>query len=893
MDTAMLLWLHSSEITLSNAGGKGLNLARLLQAGFNVPAGFILTTEAYQQFLESRQLNAVIQSSRPNIEHQQPSDFEVASTTIRSAFAEASMPTRIAEVLKEGYAELAQSAVAVRSSATTEDLPDLSFAGQQDTYLNIRDETALLKAVISCWSSLWTARAIGYRSRNNIPHDSAAIAVVVQEMVDSDVSGVLFTANPITGLRSQTVIDATFGLGEALVAGQVEPDHFVVDHRSEKIISRSIGSKRTLTRSVVEGGTEIVREDRPLEASLDDAQILELAAIARSIQALYDGPQDIEWAYRGEKLHILQSRPITSLFPLPELCFDPLIIWISFGSVQGILGPITPLGREGIRNVIAGAAPLFRSEVKPEEMKLFVSAGERIWIRISDLIRNPIGNRLFERLMGFVEPSVVSILRPLRTEPALGAGKGRLKFSTLWRVIGFFGPVLIHAIRNARRPEAARERFDRQINEFIASLKSPSTSDRDEFLNQTLQLMRSQIQAVFQFVLPNFIPILGPGMASLVLLTRLAGDRRDLALEITRGLSNNVTTQMDLALWDTAVRIKADEAGIRLFQSLDAGKLAARYLAGELPKNTTDAIDDFMTKYGMRGVGEIDIGSTRWREDPTSVFQTLLSYLRLPPESAPDVVFKRGVQSAEDAIEELVSRVRKQRFGRIKARLVRAASHRARTFLGSRETPKFLAIQAMGMIRESLLIAGTKYVEAGMFDTPDDLFYLNMHDLEALSQGQRRDWRTLIEERRQRYEREKLRKLIPRVLASDGRAFYEGVGAKTDTKKSLIGSAVSPGVVEGTVRVVLDPHKAQLEPGDILVCPGTDPAWTPLFLAAGGLVTEVGGMMTHGSVVAREYGIPAVVGVHEATTRLKDGQRIRLDGSAGTITLLDGFEEVE
>jgi phosphohistidine swiveling domain-containing protein len=889
----MLLWLQSSEVDLSNAGGKGQNLARLLQAGFNVPAGFILTTKAYQQFLESCQLKKVIKSSLVKIDRQQPSEFERASSAIRSAFHQASIPTPIVKALKTGYEALGETAVAVRSSATTEDLPDLSFAGQQDTYLNVKDETALVKAVISCWSSLWTARAIGYRSRNDIPQESAAIAVVVQEMVQSDVSGVLFTANPVTGLRSQTVIDATFGLGEALVAGQVEPDHFVVDHRRGEIISRSIGSKSTLTRSAHGGGIETVTEERPLQASLGDAQVLELATTGKAIQGLYDSPQDIEWAYRGEKLHILQSRPITSLYPLPELSYDPLIIWVSFGSVQGILGPITPLGRDGIQNVIAGAARLFGSEVKANEMNLFVSAGERIWIRISDFIRNPLGNRLFERLMGFIEPSVVSIIQPLKTESSLGAGQGRLKFSTLRRVIGFFGPVFIQGVRNALNPEAARERFDHEIDEFVASIKPPATSDRDEFLSQTLRLMRSQIQAVFQFILPTFIPIMGPGMASLVILTRLAGDQRDLALEIIRGLSNNVTTQMDLALWNAAVRIKADEAGMRLFQSLDASTLAACYLSGELPDNTADAIDDFMVKYGMRGVGEIDIGCPRWREDPTPVFQTLLSYLRLPPESAPDAVFQRSLRSAEDAIEELVRRVREQHFGRIKARLVLAASHRARAFLGSRETPKFLAIQTMGIIRESLLIAGSKYVEAGKIDTPGDLFFLNIRELQALSQGQQRDWGTLIEQRRQRYAREKLRKLIPRVLTSDGRAFYEGIGADTDTKKSLSGSAVSPGVAEGTVRVVFDPHIAHLEPGDILVCPGTDPAWTPLFLAAGGLVTEVGGMMTHGSVVAREYGIPAVVGVHEATSRLKDGQHVRLDGSAGTITLLDGIEEIE
>jgi pyruvate,water dikinase len=261
--------------------------------------------------------------------------------------------------------------------------------------------------------------------------------------------------------------------------------------------------------------------------------------------------------------------------------------------------------------------------------------------------------------------------------------------------------------------------------------------------------------------------------------------------------------------------------------------------------------------------------------------------LNIPSENAPDEVFRRGEQVAQAAIEELCLVVRDQRFGRIKAPLVRAAARRARTFLGARESPKFLAIQTMGIIRKALLETGKMFVNTGIIKEPDDLFYLDMEELQALSDGYDRDWIDLIDQRRQNYDRERRRMLIPRVLASDGRAFYEGVGADTDTERSLSGSAVSPGVVEGPVHIVLDPHEADLEPGDILVCPGTDPAWTPLFLAAGGLITEVGGMMTHGSVVAREYGIPAVVGVHEATTRLSNGQRIRLDGGAGTITLLD------
>lgn len=883
----MILEFESPEITLQNAGGKALNLSRLARAGFNVPPGLILSTMAYHSFVIQNRLSESINAGLQGLAFDRPEKLELVSRRIRSAFGAADLPHEIKRQIVEIHQHLDAASLAVRSSATAEDLPGLSFAGQQDTFLNIKELSGLIAAVVDCWSSLWTARAIGYRARYDIPHEEVAIAVIIQEMVPSDVSGVLFTANPLSGHRGEFVIDATFGLGEALVAGQVDPDHFVVDQRTDQVILRSIGSKQFSVRGTSDGGVESYTPDDAEKPSLSDGQIAQLVQLGRHIDQEFETPQDIEWAFAAGELHVLQSRPITSLYPLPELSYDPLIVWISFGSVQGLLGPMTPLGRAAVRNVLAGAGHLFGMETDPEEITIFVSAGQRIWIRISDFLRHPLGYRLFARLMRYVEPSVVRLLEPLMDETALGAGKGRLKLSTLRRAAGFFGPALLKALRNARNPGQARARFDREVDAFIASIELPEADNRFEFLSSTLSLMRSKIQSVFEFVLPNFIPIMGPGMASLVMLTHLAGERSDLALKITRGLPNNVTTQMDLALWEVALSIKNDETSLSLFELHTADWLAERYSQGKLPTAAAEALNDFLTRYGMRGVGEIDLGRPRWREDTTPVFQTLLSYLRVPPDSAPDVVFQRGEQAARMAVRELAQKVRSERFGLLKEKFVHTAARRARLFLGARETPKFMAIRAMGIIREALLESGALFVEAGALETSEDLFFLRMEELQALSQGEDRNWNALIEERRQSFEREKRRSLVPRVLVSDGRAFFEGVGALTDSETALSGSPVSPGVVEGPVRVVHDPFKAQLDPGDILVCPGTDPAWTPLFLAAGGLITEVGGMMTHGSVVAREYGIPAVVGVHEATTRLSNGQRIRLDGSTGRISLLD------
>jgi pyruvate,water dikinase len=442
-------------------------------------------------------------------------------------------------------------------------------------------------------------------------------------------------------------------------------------------------------------------------------------------------------------------------------------------------------------------------------------------------------------------------------------------------------------------PEKARRSFQSYIE---SQLVQPRITGEDPFtrLAQRLQYKYGQMSTPLYRLLPGFIPLLAPAVASLHWITRLAENERDVqadhgfsaaTLEITRGLPHNVTSEMDIVLWQTAGMIKQDQESFTTFLNSDAHTLASRYLAGTLPEAAQSAVEEFMSRYGMRGLGEIDLGQLRWREEPTSIMQTLQSYLQIPEELAPDALFKKGAIAAESAIERLAVQARQR--SAIKERIVRALARRIRMLMGLRESPKFFIIRLMGIIRNELLDSGREFTSQGLLEQPEDVFFLRFQELQALANQEPRDWKSLIAERRAIYERENRRRQVPRVLVSDGRAFYEGVGALADTDTVISGSPVSPGVVEGVVHIIFDPRGSQLAPGEILVCPGTDPAWTPLFMAAGGLITEVGGMMTHSSVVAREYGIPAVVGVHQATTRLQDGQRIRVDGTTGKIVVLD------
>jgi pyruvate,water dikinase len=890
MERGAILSLKTDNVSLALGGGKGANLARLIGAGFPVPGGFIITTGAYHTYTVANNLQDWIVEAARGAPPDDPVALDAVSTAIRARFEAGVMSPILAAAIRDTYASIGRPSVAVRSSATTEDLPEASFAGQQDTFLNVTGDAALLQAVLRCWSSLWTARAIGYRTRNAIAHESAALAVVVQEMVESETAGVLFTANPLTGKRTETVIDAALGLGEALVSGQVEPDHYVVDPIGGHILSRTLGSKAIAIRGKPNGGTVTVTQDATSMQALPDRAIIELAALGQRVARLMGAPQDIEWAWASGKLILLQARPITSLFPLPDgMAVEPLQVLFSFGAVQGMLDPMTPFGRDFFLTGAANLARLIGKHETLETQRFLAVAAERLFLNVTGALRHPQARQLIRNALTMVEPGAGQALERLLAEPLLAPQRRRIRLGTVARLVPLLARIIGNIGYNVLWPNAGRMRIQRRIEEVIKSFRVKSAGAA------TLDEQVALCEAVFGFA-DRFGPVLMPGLAvglgALRMIHYLVSDLPDAereVLETTRGLPHNVTTEMDLALWRTAAVIRADANAASHFRRADVATLAAETLAGQLPAVAQAAIGDFLEHYGMRGIAEIDLGRSRWRDDATPLIRVLQSYLRIDDANhAPDMIFKRGAESAEATISRLANAVRRTRFGWLKSQLVRWAAKRMRALAGLRESPKFTAIRLLGMVRQCLLASGRELVVADELTRPDDLFFLRLEEIKAQARGEQRDWRTLVAQRRATYGREQRRRQIPRLLLSDGRAFFEGIARSRDkADAAIIGSPVSPGVAEGIVHVVVDPHGAQLAPGEILVCRGTDPAWTPLFLAAGGLVMEVGGLMTHGSVVAREYGIPAVVGVHQATTRLQTGQRVRVDGSQGRITVLN------
>jgi len=883
-------------------GGKGANLGEMTQVGFPVPPGFCVTTAVFDQFItasgQATQLYAALDSIEAN-------DLEATrkiGQKIRDDLRTVPVQKESAEAIIAAWRSLgSQHAYAVRSSATAEDLPDASFAGQQDTYLNVIGEEKLITAVRNCWISLFTDRAILYRLQNGFDHRQVSLSVVVQQMVLPEVSGIMFTADPMTGNRFMTSIDASYGLGEALVAGLVSADLYKVNRHSYTITDIQIADKQLAIRPMPDGGTfeeEITGAARTAQV-LSEAQIIILAEIGNRIASHYGEPQDIEWALINGKFTILQSRPITSLFPIPERALlteeetGEVQVMFSFASVQGVMGPITPLGQDTLRTLLTRAGRLFNMpDIELQTQRVAWVSAERLWINFTALIRHPIGRKIIQKAFPMIDAEAASAIEGTWNEPQFTPNSDWFNPRTFQGIGFFMRPVLARIIRTMRQPDATRDQYRLEAETYLADIQNqfealPTLLDRLDFFYGTEGI----IPNAFPFMLPRLLPPIVGGMASLTLLTKLSVNLPPDApnpLVFTRGLPHNVTTEMDLALWQTAKTIQADEPSAKVFKELDGNTLSQVYLANELPPMAQTAVTQFMAQYGMRGLAEIDIGQPRWRENPIHIMQVVQSYLQIDdPDKAPDVVFARGTAEAEAAIEPFQTAVR-AKHGDIKAELVPPAVYRLRALAGGRETPKFMIIRIFGIVRRGLIESGKEIVEQGIIQKPEDLFYLKIDELYALASGEKRDWISLISTRKTTEAQEKGRQLIPRLIISDGRVFYEGLGKKTAVAEdgTLIGSPVSPGIVEGIAHVVFNPHESQIEPGEILVCPGTDPAWTPLFLAADGLITEVGGLMTHGSVVAREYGIPAVVGINNATELIQTGQKIRVDGTTGVITLL-------
>lgn len=871
-------------------GSKAANLGELIKTVLPVPDGFCITTVAYERASQQAGLERILHELATTSAGE-TARLEQCAAAARAALLGVTIPSDIIEAIREAYP--APLPVAVRSSATAEDLPFASFAGQQETYLNVIGIDAVLDAVRRCWASLWTDRAVSYRESNHIDARSVRLAVVVQQMVNATVAGVLFTANPLTGRRHQAVIDANPGLGEAVVSGAVNPDHFVVNAASGEVVERRLGEKGLLIRALADGGTERIESDEQSQiASLTNEQISALAKLGMQVEAHFGSPQDIEWAIdESGKIWLTQARPITTLFPLPgdaPLPEEAVRVYFSANVAQGVYGPFTPMGLVYIRLLIASGATLVG--FPPHNLlagPAFVKeAADRIFFDLTPMLRSTFWRPFLIQLMRHMEARSGIVLQWLASDPRFTPTytSRRVLFSKVLALLARTHAMpFIYFIQALLDPKTVRIRFSHLQEQLRTAL---GEMPGDASVEECLAALEHYGLEYMPILLSNMMPVLWLVFGLPALTARLLNDlaTADELQTVLRSLPYNPTTEMDLELWQVAKRLREETAVITLFHVRRPDQIARDYHKGTLPPVLQQELAGFLRVYGHRGVAEIDLGLPRWSEDPTYLIGVLVNYLQLNnPDAVPDVQFRRGAQEAEAMVVELTRRASKH--GWLHGKLVHFCLRRIRDLSGLREVPKFTIVLLLGGVRRLLLTVGEDLTRADRLESAKDIFFITLAEAHEALAG--KDMRTRVHERRISYERELGRRHIPRVLLSDGTEpeaeVQTAAGATTD--RILKGTPASAGMVTATARIILDPVGAHLEPGEILVAPSTDPGWTPLFLTASGLVMEMGGPMSHGAVVAREYGIPAVVGVPGAVNRITTGQQITIDGSHGNITL--------
>ena len=844
-------------------GGKGAHLGELSRIeGLRVPAGFCVTADAFLRIVAEA---PSIDDRLDLLSRLKPDDREAIgalSAEIRRTLEEFAIPDDLAAAITRPLARLGeQAAYAVRSSATAEDSPTASFAGQQDTYLNVVGPAAILQHVGRCWASLFTERAVTYRLRNGIDHRNVHMAVVVQQMVFPQAAGILFTADPITGNRKVASVEASFGLGEALVSGLVNADVYKV--RDGEVVARTIAAKQVAIHASPSGGTQeqAIEPERQKRPALTDAQVVRLTQLGRRIEAHFGRPQDIEWCLVDDDFQIVQSRPITTLFPIPAARDAENHVYVSVGHQQMMTDPMKPLGLS------------FWQMTTPAPM---AEAGGRLFVDVTQRLASPASRAGLLEVLGRSDPLIGDALqtilerdgfiRPLPDEgppgPLFGGAPGPIETD----------PAIVTELIG--RSEASIAALERDIRtksgeallDFI--LADIQELKRILFDPQGRQVFMSAMEAAW-WLNDQLQAWLG---------------EKNAADTLTQSVPHNVTSEMGLALLDVADAIRPHPEVVAFLQHVEDEDFLEELAELSGGREARDAIETWLEKYGMRCVGEIDITRPRWSERPSALVPVILGNIRNFEPGAGARRFEQGRQEAWAKEQELLKRLRALPDGEPKAEETKRMIDRVRTFIGYREYPKYGMVSRYFVYKQALMDEAERLVQAGVLREKEDIFYLAFQELHGVVRTNQVDDQ-LIRRRKDAF-RSYQALTPPRVLTSDGEVIAGAYRREDVPTGALVGLPVSAGVIEGRARVILDLAQADLEAGDILVTAYTDPSWTPLFVAITGLVTEVGGLMTHGSVIAREYGLPAVVGVEHATRLIRDGQRIRVHGTDGYVEIL-------
>jgi len=869
MSSLVLCFQDIDQTKLMVVGGKGANLGELSKIeGILVPDGFCISTGAFKRIIrETPSINELLdQLSLLKVDDRDK--IGELSGEIRRVIEGIAIPEDMSEEITHLLSRLGEkNAYAVRSSATAEDLPTASFAGQQDTYLNIIGKEAVLKHIRKCWASLFTERAVIYRLSYGFDHRKVYLSVVVQKMVFPQVAGILFTADPVTGNRKVVSMDASFGLGEVIVSGRVNADNYKV--RNGKILDKKISTKKLAIYALKEGGTkeqEIEPEWQNRQA-LTDEQILQLERIGRAIEAHFGSPQDIEWCWVDDRFYIVQSRPITTLFPIPKMNDQENHVFVSVGHNQMMTDAMKPLGLSFF--LLTTHAPMH-------------TAGGRLFVDVTATLASPVSREtILNVTLGKSDPLMKDALttiiergdfiKSLPDDHSPGkSSKGRSPAD--FQTLNDYDPAIVADLI---------QQSQTSLEALKQTIQTKSGSDLFDFILEDIRQLKKTNSDSQSF------GVLMTAMNASSWINEKMNEwlgEKNAADTLSQSAPNNITSEMGLALLDVADAIRPYPEVIEYLQQVKEDNFLNELVKLEGGQEAQNAIATFLHKYGMRCVGEIDITRTRWSEKPTTLVPMILSNIRNLEPGASDRKFEQGQQEALKKEQELLERLKQLPDSEQKVNETKRMISLVRNFIGYREYPKYGIVSRYFVYKQELLKEVEQLVQAGVIQEREDAYYLTFEELHEVVRTNQVDY-SIISTRKDEYKHyEKL--TPPRVITSDGEIIVGEYKRENLPAAAIVGLPVSAGVIEGRARVILTIEDADLEDGDILVTTFTDPSWTPLFVSIKGLVTEVGGLMTHGAVIAREYGLPAVVGVDNATKLIKDGQRIRVHGTEGYVEIL-------
>ena len=855
--------LSDTRATLENVGGKGASLARLTRADLPVPGGFHVTTAAYQQFVAVNQLQPTIDLELQKTDASNPDSLEAASQAIHQIFARGQMPEGIAQAIRQTYGNLGENppVVAVRSSATAEDLPDLSFAGQQETYLNIQGLQAVLDAVKRCWASLWTARAISYRILHHVNQDGVSLGVVVQELIPADAAGVLFTAHPVTGQRDQAMISAAWGLGEAIVSGQVTPDTLIVDKQTGKVLARETADKQTMT-VCLEGrtGEQPVPEHMRRAPVLSDGEAAALVRLGAQIEALFGLPVDIEWARAGEKISIVQARPITIL-PEPEPALPTR--WklpkgqyaaLRNDMIELMADPLTPLfdtlGRAGINASLQRFMTHFFGQpgIMPEEIIISVNG--------------------YAYNNGSLKPGAM--------------------LKVLWGSVGLMKRMFTGAVE--RWTETGRPHYIATVEGWQARRWREFTAV--ELLGSARELFEAAFDA-YGALLSGVIPAAWITEALFTFTYNLLVKRRDDPPAPTYLMGfDSIPIRAEKSLYDLAGWARSRTRLANYLRHTFASQLARQLCDDRMPEGVDP--DDWrewqsrfkahLEQFGHT-IYDFDFSNPVPSDDPTPLLETCCMFIN-GQGANPYARQQAAAQRREQATQSVL-----KRLSGLRLRIFNQRLRPAQRYAPLREDGLADVGLSYPLLRQMLLELGSRFMKGGMIATPADIFWIKQDEAEQaaarLDQSDSLDSLSAVIPPRKAAWRAAKRVTPPARLPHLTLPWLQAIKGRRRAGETLKGVAASPGRVTAPACVVNGPQDfSQMKPGDVLVAAITTPAWTPLFARAAAIVTDVGGPLSHGSIVAREYGIPAVLGTGEATKRIRNGQMITVDGSAGVVFLV-------